>query len=153
MTITAYRIAKRAYAKTIWSGIGAREFGGRWNSKGVAVIYAAENRSLAAMQQLVHLIRPRVLRAYVIASITFDDSQVTRVDAARLPRGWDAAVAPPALRKYGDEWVAAGNPPVLAVPSAVMRGEWNYLINPAHPAFAGLAKSRPAPFAYDARLA
>src|SRR5205085_79270 len=132
---------------------GAREFGGRWNSKGVAVVYAAENRSLAAMEQLVHLVKPRVLRGYVIATITFDDSQVRRVDPARLPRRWDASVAPRALRRYGDEWAAAGNYPVLAVPSAVIRGEWNYLLNPVHPDFAGLRKSKPVPFLYDARLA
>jgi RES domain-containing protein len=152
VTITAYRISRKQYAKTMWSGMGARVYGARWNSKGVAVAYAAENRSLAAVEQLVHLIKPPVLRGFVIASITFDDSQVQRVDPRALPKGWDAAVAPASLRKHGDRWVAAGRYAVLAVPSAVTAGEWNYLINPLHADFAGMKKSKPAAFIYDSRL-
>lgn len=115
-------------------------------------MYAADSRSLAAMEQLVHLVRPRVLRGFVVASVSFRDAQVQRLDPAALPAGWDAAVAPPALRRYGDAWAAAARHVVLAVPSAVVRGEWNYLLNPAHPAFARLPKSAPEPFVYDPRL-
>ena len=152
MTIVAYRIIKREFAASLWSGDGARIHGGRWNSRGVAVIYAAENRSLAAMEQLVHLVKPRVLNGYLIASITFVSAQVQRVDLNALPAGWDGAVAPAALRQYGDNWARLGKHPVLAVPSAVIPGEWNYLINPAHRGFGSLVKSIPMPFMYDARL-
>jgi len=150
--VTAYRITKSDYVTSIWSGIGARDYGGRWNSKGVAVVYTAENRSLAAMEQLVHLIKPRVLKGYVVASVEFDDARSQRVALSALPVGWDDPVAPPELRRYGDEWVAAGSYPVLAVPSVIIPGEWNYLLNPAHSEFAGLAKSAPEPFVYDNRL-
>lgn len=149
---TAYRITKYKYADAIWSGDGARLYGGRWNSKGVPVVYAAENRSLAAMAQLVHVLKPRALRDYVIADIRFDDARVQRVNPRILPAGWDEPVAPAWLRQYGDDWVAAGRYPVLAVPSAVIDGEWNYLINPAHEEFDSLPKSRPVTFAYDRRL-
>lgn len=152
MIITRWRTTKREYAATIWSGIGARESGGRWNSKGVAVVYTAENRSLAALEQLVNL-KPRVLRGYMIASISFDSRYVRRLDPSVLPRGWGKPLAPPELKRYGDAWVAQGRHLVLRVPSAVIAGEWNYLINPAHPAFKKLSRSVPKPFAYDARLA
>jgi RES domain-containing protein len=104
------------------------------------------------MEQLVHLIKPRVLNGYVIASIVFDDARVRRLDVSSLPAGWVDPVAPAGLRKYGDDWVATGTDLVLAVPSAVMPGEWNYLLNPSHPAFGGLAKSAPESFVYDDRL-
>jgi RES domain-containing protein len=152
VTRVAYRISKAAYAATIWSGIGARDFGGRWNSKDVAVVYTAENRSLAAVEQLVHMVKPRILRGYVMASITFDDLRMRRIDPAILPPGWNDPVAPPELKAFGDEWVADGRYPVLAVPSAVVPGESNYLFNPAHPEFNGFAKSKPEPFVYDSRL-
>ena len=145
MTITAYRIAKKRFAKTIWSGEGAREHGGRWSSKGIPVVYAAENRSLAALEQLVHPIEPRILRGYVVASITFDDVHVARVDPAKLPRGWDNPVPPATLRQFGDEWFVAGRYPVLAAPSAVTPGEWNFLINPAHSETAGMMKFKSEP--------
>lgn len=146
MIITAYRISKAAFAASIWTGIGARDYGGRWNSKGLAVVYTAENRSLAAMEQLVQLIKPRVLKGYVIASVAFDDVQVLRLGPAALPAGWDDPVAPPQLKRYGDEWVATGSHVVLAVPSVIIPGEWNYLLNPAHPEFPALTKSAPEPF-------
>lgn len=152
MTLTAYRITKRAHAATLWSGSGARDYGGRWNSKGVAVAYAAENRSLAALEQLVHLVQPRVLKGFVVSSIAFDDSQVERVEVNALPRGWNDPVALPALRRFGDDWIATGGCPVLAVPSVITRGEWNYLIHPAHPEFDRLPRSVPEPFVYDVRL-
>jgi RES domain-containing protein len=152
LRITAYRISKTAFAATLWSGIGARDFGGRWNSKGVAVVYTSESRALAAMEQLVHLVTPRVLRGYVVAGITFDDADAQRITPATLPTDWDNPVAPPALKMIGDNWVAALRYPVLAVPSAVISGEWNYLFNPVHPAFAAHVKSGPMPFVYDPRL-
>jgi RES domain-containing protein len=152
VTLAAHRITKAAFAATIWSGVGARDYGGRWNSKGVAVVYAAQSLSLAALEQLVHLSKPRALKGYVTATITFDDRHLRRIATRDLPADWHAPVAPPALRKVGDDWVAAGGSAVLAVPSAVTPGEWNYLFNPAHRDFAGLAKSAIVPFAYDSRL-
>jgi RES domain-containing protein len=152
LTVTAYRIVKEKYRTSIWSGIGARDNPGRWNSLGIAVIYAAENRSLAALEQLVHLVKPRILNAYLIASIRFSDTQIRRVTERDLPKGWDKPVAPPELKRFGDELVARGAQPVLAVPSAVIRGEWNYLINPAHPDFKAMAKSTPKRFSFDNRL-
>ena|SRR2546426_9710491 len=148
----AYRIARARFAHAIWSGSGARNHGGRWNSKGVAVAYAAESRALAALEQLVHLIPPRILRGFVISSIEFDDRQVHRINMKTLPSGWDRAVPPAALRKYGDAWVARGPSLVLAAPSAIIRGEWNYLVNPSHRDFDSAIKSKAIPFVYDQRL-
>lgn len=150
--ITAYRMCRKDYAAVVWSGAGARDHGARWNSKGVAVVYASQSIALAAMEQLVHLIPPRVLDGFVVASITFDSKQMDRVESKALPANWSDAVAPVGLRQYGDKWIAAARAPVLAVPSAVIMGEWNYLINPAHPAFAKMTKSSPEPFAHDRRL-
>lgn len=153
MTITAFRITRREFAASIWSGYGAREFGGRWNSKGVAVIYTAENRSLAAMEQLVHLVKPRILKGYVVASISFQNNQVLRISPGSLPAGWRKPLAPPVLKGYGDRWIAAARHLVLALPSVIIPGEWNYLINPAHPEFPATKKTPPKRFSYDLRLA
>jgi RES domain-containing protein len=152
LTITAYRVCRKQYAATMWSGAGARDYGGRWNSKGVAVVYASESRSLAAMEQLVQMLPRRVLDGFVVASIRFDERQMRALVAARLPRHWREPVAPPSLRRCGDEWIALGESAVLAVPSAVVAGERNYLINPAHPEFAAMIRSKPTPFTFDPRL-
>ena len=106
-----------------------------------------------ALEQLVHLIRLRILNGYVLADISFDDARMQRLQPDDLPSGWNDPVAPATLKAYGDDWIAAGNYLVLAVPSAIIRGEWNYLINPTHPEFNALIKSNPESFMYDHRLA
>lgn len=49
----AFRLARNTHP--LYDGEGARRSGGRWNSKGVRVLYMSENRSLAALEVLVHL--------------------------------------------------------------------------------------------------
>jgi RES domain-containing protein len=41
---------------------------------------------------------------------------------------------------------------VLAVPSAVIPQENNYLLNPAHPDFKQIRITRPSPFSFDPRI-
>ena len=48
-----YRLCRASYPP--YDGEGARRAGGRWNSKGVRVVYMSENRSLAVLEILVHL--------------------------------------------------------------------------------------------------
>ena len=49
----AFRLCRSSYPA--YDGEGARRVGGRWNSKGVRVLYMSENRSLAVLEVLVHL--------------------------------------------------------------------------------------------------
>ena len=48
-----YRLCRASYPP--YDGEGARRAGGRWNSKGVRVVYMSENRSLAILEILAHL--------------------------------------------------------------------------------------------------
>lgn len=150
--VAAYRLVRHEFRERIWTGEGARRAGGRWNGPGTAVVYVSESRALAVLEQLVRM-KPRdVLHAYVVADIRFEQSQIQRIDWHELPADWCATQAPPALQQYGDAWIAAAAFPVLAVPSAIIHDEWNYLLNPNHPAFAKLIKTEPKPFTFDARL-
>lgn len=54
-------------------------------------------------------------------------------DTARLLRGWLRQPTHPACRTLGDGWLDSLRAPVLAVPSAIVSTELNYLINPRHP--------------------
>lgn len=47
-------MAKGKYARDL-SGAGARIYGGRWNEKGIAVVYTASSPALATVELLVHV--------------------------------------------------------------------------------------------------
>ncbi len=54
----AWRIVKEKHAASAFSGEGAAKTGGRWNSRGVPVVYASATKALAALETLVHLNPP-----------------------------------------------------------------------------------------------
>lgn len=150
MTISAWRIFKKRHKAA--GGEGARRFGGRWNSKGVAVVYTSQTASLAALEMLVHLHAHEILSAYLLAEVSFDESLVEEVSISKLPVNWRKDPAPLALQAIGDQWVAQGSSAVLRVPSVLVDTEWNYLFNPNHPDFAKCKFGKPRPFRFDSRL-
>jgi RES domain-containing protein len=48
-----YRLCNRQFSNDL-SGKGAELFGGRWNSKGTAILYTSESRALCLTEVLVH---------------------------------------------------------------------------------------------------
>src|SRR4051794_7793115 len=106
--ITAWRITKRKHARNAFSGEGAREFGGRWNSQGVAIVYTAQSQSLAVLEMLVHLDSSDLLQKYVLIAVELEPSLVSRISPAALPKHWRSDSALDDLRAIGDEWVRSG---------------------------------------------
>jgi RES domain-containing protein len=150
--VSAWRITKRKHARLAFTGEGARRYGGRWNSPGTAIIYTAESQSLAVLEILVHLDSPELLKKYALFQGAIDESYILDIDAAALPRNWRAEPAPSRVQKIGDDWVAKSTSAVLRVPSALVPGESNFLLNPGHIDFRKLQISRPIPFDFDPRL-
>ena len=145
-----YRIAEEQFAADL-SGEGARLYGGRWNPKGVPMIYAAESVALAALEVLVRLATPKHY-CRVIYEIP-DTASVEKITVAELPPNWLLPHPNPQLIELGRRWAQGRNTLLLKVPSAVVRGEgWNYLINPFHPEFPSVTIADASPFEYDFRL-
>lgn len=153
MSVVAWRIVKRRLARTAFDGEGARRFGGRWNSKGVAVIYLAQSQSLAALEILVHIDSPQLLERYVAVPVSIDPTLITRIELSSLPKNWKTYPPPKKITAIGDDWVAAARSVVLQVPSVIVPLENNYLLNPRHPDFRKLQIGKPVPFKFDPRLA
>lgn len=149
MKLQAWRIVKMKHAATAFSGEGARLYGGRWNSPGVSLVYTSSTQALAALESLVHL-NPPVIFTYAAIPLEFEAALVEKVTA--LPPGWAHSPAPPATRTLGDLWAREARSAVLELPSAIIPGESNYLLNPAHPGFRKIAIGRPVPFSFDPRL-
>jgi RES domain-containing protein len=152
LNFTAWRIVKRKFRRVAFTGEGARRYGGRWNSKGVAVVYVAQSQSLAALEMLAHLDSAELLRYYVAISVNFDSRLVLDVDVSSLPKNWKTYPAPMRLRAVGDAWVSSGKSAVLRVPSVLVPSESNFLLNPHHPEYTNLAVGEPLRFSFDPRL-
>ncbi len=150
--MTGWRIIKRKHDAHAFEGEGARLYGGRWNSPGRAVVYAAESIALAALELLVHVRETSVLYAYSVHAVHFADRHVMTVKPRSLPATWRHSPAPHALASIGDAWLRDGTSVVLRVPSAVIPMETNYLINPLHPDFSSLTTEGPLDFDFDPRL-
>ncbi len=148
-----WRICKAEHAATAFSGEGALLYPGRWHHAGTPVVYGSESRALAALEQLVHLHRNRLPKSFVCFGAEIpDDLAVTRVRSRDLPAGWRRQPGPPELRDLGTRWAEAGETAVLQVPSAVVPGEHNFLLDPRHPGFGRIRVLGPEPFAFDERL-
>ena len=148
-----YRIAKEKYIKDL-SGEGARLFGGRWNKKGTSILYTAENRSLAAIEYLVHVpanLLPDDL--YITGIIIPENCKGYMIDLKKeLPHNWQHYPAPSILGDIIEDIFEKKNPLYIKVPSVLVKWEWNILINPNHLQMNNVSITSIDKFNFDKRL-
>jgi RES domain-containing protein len=151
MIVHAWRLVKDSYAADAFSGMGASAYGGRWNSPGMRAVYVSESLSLATLEILAGGATLDFLSRFVKIAVEFDDSRVLAV--TDLPADWLAYPATATTRVIGDTWLKSRAGLVLQVPSAVVPGEFNYMINPVHPdAKKHLVIHKPEKYGIDPRL-
>lgn len=148
---TVWRIVKERHAASACSGEGAAKFGGRWNSRGVWVVYTSGTLSLGALETLVHL-NPPIHFRYVTIPIEVPDKLVEELNPARLPLDWREEPPPPSCQTIGDAWIGRATSAVLKVPSVIVPSESNYLLNPVHRDFRKITIGQPEVFVFDPRL-
>lgn len=145
-----YRLSKAQYAGDL-SGKGAEMAGGRWNSKGIAMLYTSQSRALCTTEIAVHTPLGILPKDYQLITLHIPDELKIK-ELKSLPRGQQYLPHTIFTREIGDDFIQKGKFPVFKVPSAVVQGEFNYLLNPAHKNFHKITiKSREA-FSFDQRL-
>lgn len=149
--LTVWRLVTARFAESAFTGEGARRYGGRWNRKGIPLVYTSGSQSLAMLELLV---QDDPLRArYVMIPATIPKRvMIERVAVETLPDDWRELAAREQLQAIGTAWAKQISSAVLAVPSAVIPTEINYLLNPLHPAFAKIEIGEPQTFITDLRL-
>lgn len=146
-----WRLARKPFVAL--DGKGARQFGARWNSEGVAVVYASSHLSLSALEYLVHVdVDDEPDDLVALAIDVPDDAGETVLAPAELPDGWQETPPPTACQEIGNDWVAKGEALLLRLPSVLVPEESNVLVNPAHPRAVETRVARTRPFAFDLRL-
>lgn len=147
-----FRIVDKPWSSTAFDGEGARISGGRWNSKGTAMVYMASTRALAVLELLVHLEDSHIIQQnFVIFRVTVNDSYIMDLGNG-LPKDWQSDIIPLSTQAIGDDWARQQASAVLEVPSTIIPEEKNYLINPRHPNFKMLKIEEAQPLSFDPRL-
>lgn len=139
--VAAYRIVAPRWRNSAFTGEGAANYGGRWNSPGRRAVYVAGSRALAALEMLVHLTTPGSrAKPYLIFEVSIPAAAIIGAPATDRPV------------ETGDAWLRSGRSPALRVPSVLIPEEPNYLLNPLHPGFSRIIPGMPREFLFDHRL-
>ncbi|GJH26982.1 RES family NAD+ phosphorylase [Caballeronia novacaledonica] len=158
MTVSLWRIAAvtPVFKAEDISGGGAKATGGRWNAKGVAVLYTSENRSLACLETLVHVSSGGLPLNRILVRLDVPDEVwlKAKVFDPRLPMniGWDTEPAGMVSIETGTDWLSSGVSSLMVVPSAIIPEEVNVLINPSHPDTSRIVATKVRRWTYDPRL-
>jgi RES domain-containing protein len=146
-----FRLSRQAFINDI-SGYGAEKTGGRWNSKGIPILYTAASRALAVVEIAVHVPVGIIPVDYYLASVELPDDDILKIDLNALPKNWNTYPLIKATRTIGDNFIRSNTHLVLQVPSATVIGDHNYLINPRHPDFNKVKIKSMDAFVFDSRL-
>lgn len=147
-----FRLAKLRYVKDL-SGKGAEKSGGRWNSKGTVMLYTSFTRALCTAEIAVHTPLGIVPADYMLATIELPDTaRVLKQETPKLPDDWRSFPHPNSTQLLGDEFIAEGKFLAMQVPSVVVQGEFNILLNPGHRDFGKVRVIKTERFMFDERL-
>jgi len=149
-----FRISKKIYCEDL-SGIGAGLYGGRWNPKGMNMVYSSSSIALATLEYLVHNYHILSTAEICLSKIEIaEPASIINHDVRDLPEGWNLQLSGQiATQNIGKAFGHSQEHYILKVPSAITPGEFNLLLNPMHPHH---AKTKVIdiidPFVFDQRL-
>ena len=132
------------------SGKGAEIAGGRWNSKGVAMLYTGQSIALCVTEIAVHIPLGILPEDYCLVHLELPEDAFSELK--KLPPDWNLFPHPDATQKIGDKFIRENKKLALKVPSAAVQGEFNYLLNPRHHAFGEVKIKKVEKFSFDERL-
>lgn len=133
--------------------MGASIFGGRWNSKGTEVIYTAANRSLAMVEVAIKLDTFELSKDFHMLTVYIPDNlKSIKFSIDDLPVNWNSFPRIPETKFIVDNLVLENKYCLIKVPSVVVRGDFNYLINPKHKDFNKIKIIDSTKFPFDDRL-
>ena len=117
------------------------------------MVYTSSTLALAALETLAHFDEEEAPATLVaIPADIPEDVPITRIKASELASNWRTTPPPESLAEIGTRWTVARSSLVLAVPSAIIPEDLNYLLNPLHPQFKRIRIGQPKSFSFDPRF-
>lgn len=147
-----FRLTRKKYNDPL-SGKGAAIKGARWNSAGTEILYTSSSRALAMAEVYVHLSLNLLPKDFIMVQINIPDYlTITTIPKDQLPQRWNEFPYTNESQGVGDLFISEKQNPILQVPSAIVAGDFNYLINTSHPDFEELEIDSKSDFPFDGRL-
>jgi len=146
-----WRLFRTRFLSTAFTGAGGMYAASRWNHLEIPMVYTATSPALAALEFFVNLEPNEAPDDLLIAEATTPNELVETIDLKLLPRNW-RGLNNQRCRDLGSEWAASLRSLALKVPSVVVDGDWNVLLNPKHPDFAKVKIGSAKPFRFDERM-
>jgi len=147
-----YRLSKGKHHLDL-SGKGAELYGGRWNSKGSAMLYTSQSRALAFTEVAIHLPVGIVPKDYFLISISVPDTaSILTLATTDLPADWRSNPHSHTTQAIGDQFILESKYLILQVPSAVVPDDFNFLVNPNHAEAKEITVDKVEPFEFDSRF-
>ncbi|MCM4153578.1 RES domain-containing protein [Arenibacter sp. N53] len=145
-----FRITREKYAEKLEASGRTN----RWNMEKQYVIYASSSRSLATLELVAHrnAIMEGIKYKMVIINIPDKNNFIHTVDTKKLAIDWHLLENRYATQKYGSDWYSKRSSTVLKVPSAIIKQEFNFVINTQHPDFSEITIEGIEDFNWDKRL-
>jgi len=146
-----YRLSKSIFARD-FSGFGAEKFGGRWNSPGRAMVYTSESRALSMTEIAVRTPMGNIPDDYSLITIDIPSGSMLVIKLEDLPSDWKTIPPLRSTRLLGDKFIDDKKYLSMKVPSVVVQGEFNFLLNPRHNRMKEVEIISIEPFQFDSRL-
>ena len=146
-----WRLYPERFRETAFSGVGGLYVASRWNHLGTEMVYCATSPALAALELFVNLDPIEVPVDLLMAAVEIPDDQIEQLELELLPSDWHELNSL-VCRDLGSGWAASGRSAALRMPSAVVDGDWNVLLNPRHADFSKIQVAALKPFRFDGRM-
>jgi RES domain-containing protein len=146
-----WRLFPGRFRDSAFSGVGGLYAARRWNHLGTEMMYTSTSRALAVLEFFVNLQPNEAPDILLMAEATVPDASVEVIKLDALPRNW-RGLDNERCRDLGSEWARSLRSVALKVPSVVVDGDWNVLLNPKHPNFTKVKIGAAKPFRFDERM-
>ncbi|KOF02926.1 hypothetical protein OB69_08775 [Roseivirga seohaensis subsp. aquiponti] len=138
------------------SSLGGSDVPGRWNEKGIKVLYTSANPSLCSWEYFAHKVGEKdwpINLKLLELSIPNEHPDIVKLPINKLTEGWNGLAYKRNVQKTARQELLHKNRLGIWVPSVVIPEDYNLILNPNYAGFESLIKRKSIfPFEYDQRF-
>jgi RES domain-containing protein len=112
------------------NGLGAAKKSGRWNPKGVPLVYCSESRAMCVLEVIANSTSKHFPK---MRMVTIEFPNEVAEMTGDLSDNWADETAGASSRKIGADFISEKKHLAMRVPSSLVPGDFNIVINPLHP--------------------